>query len=100
MNKFSKIVLVFLIYSNQLHAMSDKEICKLRSDLIMAVSMERDAGKSKREVKEVIIKKFGRSLPSSAISLVDAIYETREVSPVDAGTISLYLCYKEFGLIE
>ena len=65
----------------------------------MAVSMERDAGKSKREAKEVI-KKFGRSLPSSAIGLVDVIYETREVSPADAGTISLYLCYKEFGLIN
>ena len=62
--------------------------------------MERDAGKSKKQVKDVIIRRFGRSLPSSVDSLVDAVYETRELSPADAGTISLYLCYKEFGLIE
>lgn len=98
LNKFLKFLQYLLgVFSAVIR--NFEKIYKSISDLMMAVSVERDAGKSKNKLKK-ISRQFGYALPSSVDSLVDVIYETREVSPGDAGTIYLYLCYKEFGLIN
>ena len=88
---------IFCIHS---YAMSDKEICEARADTMQAIAVERDAGKSKKQIKSILKNKFGKNLPESIDLYLDAIYKEKSIKPTDIRIVSLYSCYQEFGLIK
>lgn len=65
-----------------------------------AVAVERDAGKSKKQVKAMVKKNFGSNLPSSFDAYLDIVYKEKDIKPSGIKNVFLYSCYKEFGLIK
>lgn len=100
MNKFIIATLLLMITTSQSYAMSDREICEIRANIMTSIAKERDAGTPKKKVKKIIKQKLGEQLPDSFELYVDAVYENPKMSPTDMRTISLYSCYQEFGIIK
>lgn len=65
-----------------------------------SIAQERDKGKSKKQVKQLIKNKLNGQLPTAFDTYLDAVYEGKKYSPNEIKTISLYSCYQEFGLIK
>lgn len=82
------------------YAMSDKEICEARAATMQSVAVERDTGKTKKQVKAIMKNQFGKNLPDSFDLYLDTIYKEKSIKPADIRTIILYSCYQEFGLIK
>lgn len=91
---------IFGLFCIQSYAMSDKEICELRADTMQAIAVERDAGKTKKQVKEIVRNKLKYNLPDSFDLYLDAIYKEKTIKPEDIRVVILYSCYQEFGLIK
>lgn len=80
--------------------MSDRDICEARASTMQAIATERDAGKTKKQVKAIMKKKFGHNLPSSFDVYLDIVYKEKDIKPSDMRTVFLYSCYQEFGIIK
>lgn len=81
-------------------AATDKEICDLRANLMLGVAQARDEGIPKRNVRKYVEQKTNINFPPSFDIYVDAVYQNRKYKPNELKTISLYSCYKEFGIIK
>jgi len=90
---------VFLASAN-VWAVSDKEICDVRGDLMASIAKARDQGTTKRQVRRVVQDNLRVPLPATFDTYVNAVYAGKEYGPEDIKTIALYSCYKEFGLIK
>lgn len=100
MIKHITITALMMIFSAQSLAISNKEICNTRADLMASIAEERDKGKSKKQVKQLIKKNSNLQLPAAFDTYLDAVYEGKKYSPSEIKIISLYSCYQEFGLIK
>ena len=81
-------------------AVSDKEICDVRGDLMASIAKARDQGTTKRQVRRVVQDSLRVPLPAAFDTYVDAVYAGKQYGPDDIRTIAIYSCYKEFGLIK
>lgn len=98
-NSFLFTVALFLSLPSL--AMSDKEICRMRGDLMHSIAIARDAGKTQKQVKKVLSDAFGQKLPSNTDIYIKLVYEeSKGMNPEDVKTVTIYSCYKEFGLIK
>jgi hypothetical protein len=100
MKKIFALLFFTLFYTSQSAAMTDKEICDARANIMEYMATERDSGKNKKQVKKLIQKRIGIQLPKSFEIYIDAVFEFPEASPKKMRDISLYSCYQEFGLIK
>lgn len=100
MSKNIIIGAIFSVLHFSSYAMSDKDICEARASTMQAIAVERDAGKTKKQVKAIMKSKFGSSLPNSFDVYLDIVYKEKSITPTDMRTVFLYSCYKEFGLIK
>ena len=91
---------IFGLFCIQSYAMSDKEICELRANSMHAIAVERDAGKTKKQVKAIVRNKLRYNLPDSFDLYLDAIYKEKTIKPEDIRVVILHSCYQEFGLIK
>ena len=87
-------------FSMQSLAISNKEICNARADLMASIAHERDKGKSKKQVKQMMKNNLNSQLPPAFDTYLDAVYEGKKYSPNEIKIISLYSCHQEFGLIK
>lgn len=85
---------------SQSFAVSNKEICDTRAELLFKIAQARDEGVSKKQVKSFIERKYKIQLPAAFDIYVDATYEGRKYNPDEIKTISLYSCYKEYWIIK
>jgi hypothetical protein len=103
MKKIFAILFFASFYTSQSAAMTDREICKIRAEIVEHMALERDAGRNKKQVKvnvqKAIKKKLNMQLPKSFDIYLDGVFEFREISPERTKDIVLYTCYQEFGLI-
>jgi ferric iron reductase protein FhuF len=97
--KFCLYLFVF-IFCQPTSAVTDKEFCDLRADLMLGVAQARDEGVPKRQVRKFMEQKSNIKLPPTFDVYVDAVYENRKYKPNELKTISLYSCYKEFGILK
>ena len=92
---------VLIIFSTaQALAMSNKDICNLRANLIEDIAKERDKGKSKNQINKAMRNNLNYQLPSAFDKYLNAVYDGKKYTPNELKTISLYSCYQEFGLIK
>lgn len=99
MHKIIIIAIAAIFSMSSAVAMSDKDICQMRAELMGAMAIERDKGKTKTQVKALINKNMKQKLPKSFDIYIDAVFEFKEASPNKMKEISLYSCYQEFGLL-
>lgn len=100
MKKQTAFVIGILLVSVNSWAVSDKEICKIRGDVMAAIAKARDQGATKQQVRRVVQDSLKVPLPAGFDTYVNAVYAGKEYGPEDMKTIALYSCYKEFGLIK
>lgn len=100
MIKHLALTVFMVFFSAQSLAISNKEICNIRADLMESIANERDKGKSKEQAKKLIKNNLNSQLPPAFDMYLDAVYEGQKYSPNEIKTISLYSCYQEFGLIK
>ena len=100
MKKTFFIAAIFSVLHFSSYAMSDQDICEVRASTMQAIAAERDAGKTKNQVKASMKKNFGSNLPSSFDVYLDIVYKEKNINPSDMKKVFLYSCYKEFGLIK
>lgn len=95
-----KIFIIFIIFGSfitQSHAMRNKEICETRADMMYAIATERDAGKTRKQIKRIIKDKLGNNFRNSFNADVDLVFnEGKHISPKYIKIISLDSCYEEF----
>lgn len=80
------------------NAVSINEICIMRGDMMAAIAVERDKGKSKKSAKSIVQKSVKQKLPASFDEYIDAIYANREIPPKDMRIIGIMSCKQEHGI--